>query len=161
MSALGAALKHAPSLELLYLQRCDMTSASLASLIAGMRGHVPRLRRMLLDSNIKALHGLGEVLRAAPALEELHVQNCGLSDASELTAALEDPEVAPKLGELALGANSIAADSLNAARGGRRQAQRPQADERGRPEPRYGRRRWSCGVKTYVEDEERRRRTVG
>ena len=116
MSALGAALKHAPSLELLYLQRCDMTSASLASLIAGMRGHVPRLRRMLLDSNIKAVHGLGEVLRAAPALEELHVQNCGLSDASELTAALEDPEVAPKLGELALGANSIAADSLNALR---------------------------------------------
>ena len=116
MSALGAALEHAPKLELLYLQRCDMTTASLAGLTAGMRGHVPCLRRLLLDSNIKAVHGLGDVLRAGPALEEFHVQNCGLSDASELTAALEDPEVAPKLRELALGANSIAADSLEALR---------------------------------------------
>ena len=114
MSALGAALEHAPSLELLYLQRCDMSSASLASLINGMRGRVPHLRRLLLDSNIKAVHGLGDVLRAGPALEELHIQNCSISDASELTAALEDPKIAPKLRELALGANSISEDSLAA-----------------------------------------------
>ena len=112
MGALGAALAHAPSLEALHLQRCDMTSRSLASLVEGMRGHVPRLRRLLLDSNIKIGRGWGEALRAAPALEVFSVQNCGLSDATELTAASEDAAVAPRLRVLALGANTISAESL-------------------------------------------------
>ena len=116
MSALGGALEHAPNLEVLALQRCDMTSHSLSSLVGGLQGKAPRLRRLLLDSNIKSAHGYGDVLRACPALEVLSIQNCALSDASDLITALEDLDAAPKLAEIALGANSISEDSLLALR---------------------------------------------
>ena len=81
--------------------------------ILGRQGSGKGTQSLRLAAQYGCVHlSTGDVLRAAPALEELSVQNCGVSNASELTASLEDAAVAPRLRELALGANSIPAESL-------------------------------------------------
>ena len=112
MGALGSALEHAPNLEVLALQRCQLSSESLKSLVGSMRGRVPRLRHLLLDSNIMAARGHGDILRACPALLQLRVQNCGITNVEDIVAALGEADVAPSIQEISLGANEIAASSL-------------------------------------------------
>lgn len=82
-----------------------MQPTGLAQLVTGLPS-VPKLKHLLLDSNVLGNASLGALLRACPALEALSLQDDSITDPSQLLEALQEPAVAPKLAQLYLGANS-------------------------------------------------------